>query len=332
MQRVDPNDEQAVHLYGEMVRAVWQVDVGGRPCPFSENEIAADGLSGNGENSTEYYLFYADGTPRGIARLKFSKTDAPHIMSGFMAIQPEARRKGLGALLLRAVEQRTVDLGRSIAIMRHWFSDSALEASPGAAFATRHGYELGLHLGARAHDIPLNPHDLRRAKEALQLDSNYDIVLWHDACPDEIIDGVAALRETFLQEAPSGNLPPIHQRYDRARIRDEEQMHRVIGDACVGAGAVHKKSVELVGYTIIHIPEVDAECYQGVTLVRPDHRGHGLGLRLKLANIARLEELHPTAKRVVTMNASDNVAMIALNDVLGMKRIDQSADWVKTLT
>lgn len=333
VERVDPSDEKAIATYNAMVQAAWQVDVGVRPCPFPAGEIAAEGLAQTGENIVEYYLLYTDETPRGIARMKFSENDAPQVMSGFLAIHPGARGKGHGAILLDAVERRTVERGRSIAILRHWFSGSTLADTAGAVFAAQHGYELGQHSEARVHSVPLDQEKLRRANLALQLDPNYDLLLWEDACPDEIVDGMAALREMFLQEAPSGNLPPVHQRYDRTRIRDEEERHRKIGETHVGAGVVHKTSGELVGYTVIDIPTTDdVECYQGVTLVRPDHRRHGLGLRLKLANITRLEELRPTARRVVTMVAADNAAMIALNNVIGMKLLDQSAAWVKTLT
>ena len=333
VERVDPSDEKAIATYNAMVQAAWQVDVGVRSCPFPAGEIAAEGLAETGENIVEYYLLYADGTPRGVARMKFSENDAPQVMSGFLAIHPGARGKGHGAKLLGAVERRTVERGRSIAILRHWFSNAALADTAGAVFAAQHGYELGQHSEARVHSVPLDQEHLRRANLALRLDPNYDLVLWEDACPDEIVDGMAALRETFMQEAPSGNLPPVRQRYDRTRIRDEEERHRKIGETHVGAGVVHKTSGELVGYTVIDIPTTgDVECYQGVTLVRPDHRGRGLGLRLKLANITRLEESRPRARRVVTMVADDNAAMIALNNVIGMKLLDQSAAWVKILT
>jgi GNAT superfamily N-acetyltransferase len=333
VERVDPSDENAIATYNALVQAAWQIDVGLRPCPFPSSEITAAGLAETGENILEYYLFYAHGTPCGAARMKFSDNDAPQVMSGILTIHPDARGRGHGALLLQEVERRTVERGRSLAILRHWFSGSTLLDTAGAALATHHGYELGQHSEARVHSVPLKRDDLRRANLALSLDPAYDLVLWESACPEEIIDAVAALRETFLEEAPSGNLPPVHQRYDRTRIRDEEERHRKIGETHVGAGAVHKTTGELVGYTVIDIPTVDdVECYQGVTLVRPDHRRRGLGLRLKLANIAHLEELRPTARRVVTITAADNAAMIGLNNVLGMKLLDQSAAWVKTLT
>ena len=87
-----------------------------------------------------------------------------------------------------------------------------------------------------------------------------------------------------------------------------------------------------MGYTVIDIPMTnDVQCYQGVTLVRPDHRGRGLGLRLRLANISHLEELRSTARQVLTMNAADNAVMIALNNVIGMKLLYHSAAWVKNL-
>lgn len=57
--------------------------------------------------------------------------------------------------------------------------------------------------------------------------------------------------------------------------------------------------------------------YQGSTLVLREHRGNGLGLRLKAANALAVSDLLPAVTRVRTWNADDNVHMLAVNRRLG---------------
>ena len=55
-------------------------------------------------------------------------------------------------------------------------------------------------------------------------------------------------------------------------------------------------------------------CSNGVAR---DHRGHGLGLRLKAASSLWMRELHPAARWVGTANHEGNAAMLRINHVLG---------------
>jgi len=58
---------------------------------------------------------------------------------------------------------------------------------------------------------------------------------------------------------------------------------------------------------------------QGGTLVLPGHRGHRLGLAVKLANQMAVREQFPECRYMFTSNAGVNAPMNAVNDTLGFR-------------
>jgi RimJ/RimL family protein N-acetyltransferase len=52
-------------------------------------------------------------------------------------------------------------------------------------------------------------------------------------------------------------------------------------------------------------------------MVTRPHRGHRLGLLVKVAMMDRLAEAEPQVERIVTWNNADNEHMIGINEALG---------------
>ena len=78
--------------------------------------------------------------------------------------------------------------------------------------------------------------------------------------------------------------------------------------------------------------DTPAQAWQMITVVHPDHRGHRLGLAVKLANLDLLADCAPGVRIVQTGNASVNEPMIAVNDLLGFEVASEGAFWQKHLT
>ena len=57
------------------------------------------------------------------------------------------------------------------------------------------------------------------------------------------------------------------------------------------------------------------------------HRGHRLGLLVKVAMLEWLAEREPQLTRIVTGNADGNEHMIAINDELGYTVLDRWPSW-----
>jgi RimJ/RimL family protein N-acetyltransferase len=66
--------------------------------------------------------------------------------------------------------------------------------------------------------------------------------------------------------------------------------------------------------------------------VHPAHRGHRLGLAVKLANLDLLAQRAPKVELIVTGNASVNAPMIAVNEMMGFEVAGQGMFWQKHLS
>ena len=67
------------------------------------------------------------------------------------------------------------------------------------------------------------------------------------------------------------------------------------------------------------------------TVVEPKHRGHRLGLAIKLANLDLLAKSAPDVRVIVTGNASVNAPMIAVNEMMGFEVASEGNFWQKDL-
>ena len=72
--------------------------------------------------------------------------------------------------------------------------------------------------------------------------------------------------------------------------------------------------------------------FQEDTLVLREHRGRRLGMLVKTANLARLAEVQPGARRIGTWNAEENAHMLAINVALGFRPAGVWAAWQRRTT
>ncbi|GMA20238.1 hypothetical protein [Arsenicicoccus piscis] len=75
----------------------------------------------------------------------------------------------------------------------------------------------------------------------------------------------------------------------------------------------------------------DAPVMQRGTYVHRAHRGHRLGLGVKLTGLAALAEQAPQTRVVRTWNAIDNAPMLAVNDRLGFVPLEDMVSMIGEL-
>ncbi|MBA2532735.1 MAG: hypothetical protein H0V23_11630 [Nocardioidaceae bacterium] len=89
----------------------------------------------------------------------------------------------------------------------------------------------------------------------------------------------------------------------------------------------------VAGYTQLVVPPSDdGRVAQADTLVLPDHRGHRLGLAMKVRNLRRLQEHHPDRTYVGTWNADGNAPMLAVNSRLGATPRERMLEYQRSET
>ena len=70
--------------------------------------------------------------------------------------------------------------------------------------------------------------------------------------------------------------------------------------------------------------EIDesTHAWQSTTIVDPSHRGHRLGMAVKVENLIRTCAAEPDLRHVHTWNAEENTHMIAINEAIGFRPVD----------
>jgi hypothetical protein len=92
--------------------------------------------------------------------------------------------------------------------------------------------------------------------------------------------------------------------------------------------ARHDATGELVALTQLGVdPLVPEWGLQEFTAVVPPHRGHRLGLLVKVGLLDLLAKREPQLRHILTGNADQNKHMIAINADLGFRVLDRWSSW-----
>ena len=133
------------------------------------------------------------------------------------------------------------------------------------------------------------PADRARLEAAVAGDDadGYVVRTCWDGIPEAWLAGRAELSRRMSTDIPMGDLVLEEESWDEERVRTDYQRIAAIGRRVVDAYAQHEATGELVGYTQVQVPQADPQvAFQQDTLVMREHRGHGLGLRMKAAGHA----------------------------------------------
>ena len=265
------------------------------------------------------------------------------IASVIVQVLPEYRNRGLGSALYERVEESARTTGKTV-FQTNFLSmpdepgpriSPAVEAgsvateAPGSRFALKRGYVLQLILRYSRMALPVDPAKLaayRREAEAASRD--YRVVRWEGRTPERWLDAMALMRSRMETDAPHGDLDMGNQVWDAQRVRDLDDIDERSGRRMLVAAAEHTLTGELVAYTELGLPQVDDRpVEQRDTIVLAEHRGHRLGMLLKVDNVETLESSYPGRPSITTINAEGNTYMLAVNDAVGFVPMAQSSAW-----
>ncbi|MGZ4429335.1 MAG: GNAT family N-acetyltransferase, partial [Nocardioidaceae bacterium] len=169
------------------------------------------------------------------------------------------------------------------------------------------------------------------AAEAAPHHAGYQLLTCHDVVPEELVAGYCVLNEAFVAEAPMGDLDVESERWDAQRVRDQEARNARTGRHVVATFALDADGT-VVGATEVMVNEnIRWRGMQSGTLVLPGHRGHRLGLAMKLANQAAVRERWPAVEVLFTGNAGVNAPMNAVNDRLGYAGFERCVEVQRSL-
>lgn len=253
-----------------------------------------------------------------------------------VTVSPAHQHRGHGRAMLAHVEAAAAAAGRNrLTAEVRWRYEHGTEGTDGTgsrdvAFVRAAGFELGLSDVQRWLDLPVEVALLDAlAGQAAERHAGYELRTWVGPVPDALAPSWVELDGSLMTEAPMGTLEHEAVAADVARLREDEESMVRQGRTPYHAVALHSGAV--VAYSMLVQGDSSATAYQWGTLVRRDHRGHRLGLAVKVANLRLLQRERPDAERVSTWNAEVNHHMIGVNEQLGFRPVSRMGEFQKRL-
>jgi GNAT superfamily N-acetyltransferase len=330
IRRLDPHDDAEFAAFHAVYAAANEYER-----PYSDTWTRPEFVVAFRRESptVDFYGLIADegGDVVGVAVVELPLIDNLDLAEIAVFVSPERRRQGIGTALARQVAVDLLQRGRTswMALVAGRRCDQPADTvTPGEAFAARQGMTLRQREVQRRLALPAPGDRLDAlAAEAAPKHGDYRLVRWVDSCPDEYVAAYCALKAAMVDQMPTDELELEAERWDADRLREYEA-HQLAQDRTRHVYAAVAPDGSIAGHTELVVPEHDpGVIYQWDTLVLPKHRGHRLGLALKVANLAWAQAEHSDRTSLRTWNAESNDAMVAVNDAMGFEPVEYEGSW-----
>jgi GNAT superfamily N-acetyltransferase len=254
-------------------------------------------------------------------------------------VHPDHRRRGHGTRMLAHLEEVARGHARTVVNAEaSWPYDAPADGSgtPGGEFLRGAGYRFGIGDVMRSLDLPADDALLDAlVAEAAPHHASYTLRSWVGRVPTELEVGWADLVADLTVEAPVGDLERHRESADVDELRRRQAMIEAQGRTLYNTVALDGDGWP-VAYSNLAVTRHDTDnAFQWGTLVRPEHRGHRLGLAVKAVNLRFYQDAvrdDPTrATRLRTWNAEVNTHMVAVNERLGFRPVERLGEFQKTL-
>lgn len=314
IREVDVHDEVQLKAWFDAEQAAISHD---RPHAVSRtHEALVNQVTHQSEYRQPILLAAIDGDEVvGTAELAYSLQDNRHLADLEITVRPERRRRGIGRALYGEATTRRRAAGRTSACGELCVVD---DEGP-LTFARAMGGESVHEEDHLMLELPLADDHLRDL--AAKAPSDYEVVTWQGRCPDDLIEAYAEMRTQMNQDVPTGELDWEAVDLTPERIRTEELRMGRSYDIVVSAA--RRADGVLGGYSLVFLARGSDQALQDDTLVMPEHRGHRLGLALKLATYDVVAAQHPERTTMHTWTDPENHAMYATNYAFGYRPVER---------
>ncbi len=327
--RVDPRDRAAVTASVDLQNAAQRIDDPDNHPGISE--LAAGWLEfGWDLEPDERFLYLVEGSdePVAVFEVQLPNRDNRHLVWGSIVVHPDHRRLGHGSALVGELVRRAEESGRTTI----WLG--CAEDDLGArAFLEAHGFHYASHDARRKQILAEVDHEAieRLHAQATEAASDYVLERLVPPVPDDVLEQLVEVTAA-INDAPMGDLTFEDEVFDLPRLRDIEAARKGRGDRLYRIAARHRETGVIGGHTVVGLHPLDpTHAGQGDTAVHRDHRGHRLGLLLKIEMMRWLAEAEPQIAEIVTWNNADNRYMIDVNEAIGYRLSRVFAMYERTL-
>jgi len=333
--QIDPADEAGLAAWHGVLHAV-DHDVWPDRSGFSLRDISAF-AKGRGRYRRFDLLAAAEpgGPVIGVGMMEFPLRDNVHSAEVTVGVLPEHRRKGAGRAIVEQMAALAAAEGRSALNSIVDVPVAVAGTHPGEVFARCVGFEATMSGNSRYLAVPLDPgrvEELRDVVATARDAAGYRVFTFTAPWPEESLADHCELLRRMSTDEPAGDGNREEEVWDEGRIAEYDEELEARGVRKLAAVAQHVASGRLVAFSeLLLSPDAPTEAWQLATLVHPAHRGHRLGLAVKLANVEALAGAAPSVRRIVTGNAAENTPMIAVNDMMGFEIAGAGWFWQKAV-
>jgi len=318
IEQINPRNEAALRAWWEVGHAA-NADRPGKPWPLWEQSRVA--LPADNPERGITLLGAIDGREMvGAGLLTRALQENLHAATAFAYTRPDRTREGIGRRLVEELEVVAAGDGRTT-IQSEAYLPPGGSGGP-EAFAEAMGY--GVASRESIKELALADYLARRdalAAEAVSADG-YRVITFDTVCPEEHLESFGRLLGMLLAEVPLGELELEDSVWTPERLRAAEQRQVEIGRHVLTAMALAPDGA-VAGVSDVRIDDTDHQHGQvGITIVDPAHRGHRLGLALKLASHDLAVATYADLAVLDTSNAEVNTHMNAVNESLGYRTIE----------
>jgi GNAT superfamily N-acetyltransferase len=324
---VDPDDDEAVCRWTDLHIAAEEADLPGDP-PISR--VVQAGMLRHPWPGTERLVWLAIENGETVGSLDFdlSTVDNLDMAPLRLEVHPKHRRRGIGrALLAGAIEKAVAD-------GRHRLVTESVLGGAGEAFAHAVGARSVLVETERRLVLEHldEPHLADLLADARAHSAGYSLLQWVGPTPDEHLAAMAELTSRMSTDAPMDDLVWEPEVFDADRMRDADRRSDLRGNVSYVTAALDDASGTVVGFTrLVVARDVRTVAWQWQTIVLPEHRGHRLGMLVKVANLDHLRVHEPAVTVIHTGNADSNAPMLRVNVALGFVPVRQWSEWELTV-
>ena len=333
--RVLPTDLEGIAA----AHAVWhraEQDMWPERVGFSERDFRA--MCGHVGGSRRFELHVArgeSGTVLGTGTMEIPLLENLHSVEMMVMVDPNGRRRGVGTALVEHIASRARADGRRVLNSIVDVPVAVAQTHPSGPFARHLGFAATMAGNTRILRLPMDVTrmvELREAVATARGADHYRTLTFTAPWPGEYVEDHCELRRRMSTDEPAGDGEREEEHWDAQRLADADRLFADRGATVLVGAAEHVPSGRVVAMSEILLAEdTRRQAWQMITVVHPEHRGHRLGLAVKVANLTALMEVSPTVEFMITGNAAVNTPMIAVNDMMGFEIDGIGNFWQRTL-
>lgn len=317
---------------------------------YGTTELAyepAEELPHYSDRFNPHRLFVARVDGSIVARGVYETTTSDDMDSAWVsvAVSPEFRGQGIGTALAETVEGIAADAGKVKVLAYAGIQDVPGERIPSPTgfgsiptdsrdvrFLQARGYSFEQVERISRLPLPLPGLDELLASAIAASGDDYRLHSWVGRAPAHWHEDIAVLATRMSTDAPSAGLEEPEDVWTVERVEASIERDALSPRTRLETVVEHVPSGRLVGLTVLSVPaQQQRSVDQYATLVLREHRGHRLGMLMKVANLAFLQQSQPGHPSVITFNAEENRHMLSVNESLGFEPIGYESAWRKDL-